>query len=232
MTAPTIAARALGKSFGFTTVLREVNLTVEAGAGLVVYGRNGSGKSTLVNLLAGLNAPTSGAALLFGSPSAELDPLYRRRVGLLSHQSFLYPNLSARENLGFFCNLYRIKPAAPIVQRWIDRVGLAAMADQRVSGFSRGMQQRLSLARAMLPEPDALVIDEPFASLDPEGTEVAVGILREAMARGCAILMTAHVSTPAEGLSLPAREILRGRLVEPSTARIARQAPMVASRGR
>jgi len=213
MTAPPIEARGLEQSFGFTPVLRDVNLRVEPGAGVLICGRNGAGKSTLLSLLAGLGTPTAGEALLFGSPSNRLAPALRRRLGLLSHQSFLYPNLTARENLTFFCALYRIHNPAPLVQSWIERVGLAAAAEERVRGFSRGMEQRLALARALLPTPDVLLMDEPFTALDPEGAALAAALVREALARGCAVLLTAHQVAQPGSLALAPYELVRGRLV-------------------
>src|SRR5258708_3635207 len=103
-----IEARALGKSFGPTPVLRDVNLSVEAGRGAAVVGANGAGKSTLIRLLAGLAAPSLGAALLFGEPARSLKPALRRRVGLLGHQSFIYPNLTPRANLDSYPPLYGV----------------------------------------------------------------------------------------------------------------------------
>jgi len=212
MTDTPIEARGLELSFGFTPVLRGVSLKVAAGAGVLICGRNGAGKSTLLVLLAGLVRPTAGTALLFGAPSKRLEPALRRRVGLLTHQSFLYPHLTARENLSFFATLYRIPNVGPLVQSWIDRVGLASATDERVSDFSRGMEQRLALARALLPCPDVLLMDEPFTALDRDGVALASGLVREAMARGCAVLVTAHQPTPPASLALTAYELVRGRL--------------------
>jgi heme exporter protein A len=211
--APPIEARGLAQSFGFTPVLRAIDLRVAPGAGVLICGRNGAGKSTLLSLLAGLGTPTAGEALLFGAPSNRLEPASRRRVGLLTHQSFLYPNLTARENLDFFCALYRIPDPALLVQSWIERVGLASAADERVRGFSRGMEQRLALARALLPSPDALLMDEPFTALDPEGAALAAELVLEAMGRGCATLLTAHQVAQPGSLALTPYELVRGRLV-------------------
>jgi heme exporter protein A len=207
-----IAARGLDKVFGFAPVLRGVNLRVEPGAGLLIAGGNGAGKSTLIAILAGLSAPSAGVATLFGEDSRRLAPAARRRVGLLTHQSFLYPNLTARENLEFFGALYRIDESRTIARAWLERVGLAAAADERIRDFSRGMEQRLALARAMLLAPDVLLMDEPFAALDAEGTARAVTIVGEAMARGCAVVMTAHQMIPPAGLTLDLCELARGKL--------------------
>jgi heme exporter protein A len=207
-----IAARRLDKVFGFAPVLRGVNLRVEPGAGLLIVGGNGAGKSTLIAILAGLSAPSAGVATLFGEDSRRLAPAARRRVGLLTHQSFLYPNLTARENLEFFGRLYLIDQSPAVARAWLERVGLAAAADERIRDFSRGMEQRLALARAMLPAPDVLLMDEPFAALDAEGTARAAIIVGEAMARGCAVVMTAHQMIPPAGLTLDLCELARGKL--------------------
>jgi heme ABC exporter ATP-binding subunit CcmA len=213
MNAPLIEARGLDKSFAFSPVLRNVNLTVAAGAGAMVIGRNGAGKSTLVRILAGLSAPSAGEALLFGNSSRALEPDFRRRVGLVAHQSFLYPNLTARENLEFYADLYRLDRAHAGVTGWLARVGLAAVADDRVRTFSRGMEQRLGLARALMPSPEVLLMDEPFAALDPEGAALGAELLTEALARGCAAVITAHEPLIPAGISLDLYEIIRGRLV-------------------
>jgi NitT/TauT family transport system ATP-binding protein len=178
MTDALIEARALGKSFGPTPVLRDVNLSVEAGCGTAVIGANGAGKSTLIRLLAGLSAPSLGAALLFGEPARALRPQLRRRVGLLSHQSFVYPNLTARENLEFYATLYGVEDARAAAIEWLERVALGAAAEARVRGFSRGMEQRLALARAMLARPDVLMLDEPFAALDAFTREELWGVMQ------------------------------------------------------
>jgi heme exporter protein A len=211
--APPIEARGLDKSFGAIPVLRGVNLAVAAGNGVMIIGRNGAGKSTLVRILAGLSTSTAGEALLFGCASRELDPALRRRVGLLTHQSFLYPNLTARENLEFYAKIYGLDGSRSDLTRWLERVGLAAAANERVRTFSRGMEQRLALARAMFHAPGVLLMDEPFAALDTDGVVLAATLIREALERGCAIALTAHEPLKLEGIALDLLEIVRGRLV-------------------
>ena len=213
MDAALIEARGLYKTFGTGPILRGVNLAVSAGFAAMVIGRNGAGKSTLVRILAGLSAPSAGEALLFGKPSRTLEPPARRRVSIVTHQSFLYPNLSARENLEFYASLYGVADARGEISRWLERVGLAAAADARVRTFSRGMEQRLTLARALLTRPDVLLMDEPFAALDMEGVALVAALLREAIAHGCAVVLTAHQGIAIEGLRCELYEIVRGRMV-------------------
>jgi heme exporter protein A len=215
MTGPLVEARGLDKSFHFTPVLRGVTFAVSAGGAALIVGRNGVGKSTLVRILAGLAAPSAGDALLFGNPSRTLDSGHRRRVGLVTHQSFLYPNLTARENLEFYAELYRLGLSASDIDGWIARVGLAAAADDRVRAFSRGMEQRLGLARALMPLPDVLLMDEPFAALDNEGAATVTRLLAEAIDRGCAIVLTAHEVFALPGISIDVYELVRGRLEGP-----------------
>ncbi len=215
---PVVEAQQLAKSFGITPVLRGVDLRVGPGEAFLIHGRNGSGKSTLIRLLAGLSAPGSGSALLFGSPSYRAAPKLRRRVGLLTHQSFLYPNLTARENLHFFATLYYVADAESVIQRSLEAVGLGSVADERVRGFSRGMEQRLALVRALLPGPDVLLTDEPFTALDRDGIERAGALMSEARARGCAIIMTAHEGKVPLPMPVAFRQLIRGRLSETSAA--------------
>ncbi len=213
MDAPAIEARGLSKSFGAAPVLRGIDLAIAPGRALMIIGRNGAGKSTLLRLLAGLGAPDDGEARLFGAPSRKLEAADRRRFGMLTHQSYLYPNLTARENLEFYCALYRVADPAAESGRWLERVGLARFAAERVRAFSRGMEQRLALARALIHRPDALLMDEPFAALDPDGAELAATLIREALARGCAVALTAHRAFALDSARCTARELVRGRLL-------------------
>ena len=210
-----VEARGLDKSFHYSPVLRGINLKVAAGEAALIIGRNGAGKSTLLRLLAGLSSPSAGEALLFGATSRTLEPDLRRRLGLVTHQSFLYPNLTARENLEFYADLYRLDRARADIPGWIARVGLAAAADERVRTFSRGMEQRLGLARALMPAPDVLLMDEPFAALDTDGVAMLTGLLKDALERRCAVVITAHEPLALEGIGFELYEIVRGRLTGP-----------------
>lgn len=212
MSSALIEARTLAKSFGPTPVLRGVNLEIEPGRGVTIAGANGAGKSTLIRLLSGLCAPTSGTAMLFGAPARSLAPTMRRRLGLLTHQSFLYPNLTARENLEFYATLYGLEDRRALAERWLERVGLAGVSEARVRGFSRGMEQRLALARAMLAGPEVLLLDEPLSALDSDGVAMALGLIREAMARGAALLVSAHLAGAMEDLGFEVFSLARGRL--------------------
>ena|ERR1700674_1399859 len=210
-----VEARRLAMNFGATPVLRAVDLHVEAGRGAIITGGNGAGKSTLLKLLAGVNSPSHGHALLFGTEARNLAAGDRRRVGLMTHQSFLYPNLTARENLEFYASLYELRSPRDAATRWLEQVGLAAAAGERVRALSRGMEQRLSAARAMIHEPDALLMDEPFAGLDSIGVSIVAALIKAAIARNAAVLMTAHGALAIEGVALERFELSRGCLAAP-----------------
>jgi heme exporter protein A len=231
MSAALIEARALAKSFGPTPVLRGVDLGIEAGRGVAITGANGAGKSTLIRLLAGLYAPTSGSAMLFGAPARSLVPATRRRVGLLTHQSFLYPNLTARENLEFYATLYGVADRRAAAAGLLERVGLAGAGEARVRGFSRGMEQRLALARAMIARPDVLLLDEPLSALDADGAEMTLALIREAMARGTAVLVSAHLAGAMEDLGFEILTLVRGRLMSPGVPAARQVAPRPSALG-
>jgi heme exporter protein A len=211
MARPVVETRALTKTFGVTPVLRAVELSIEEGRCALLIGGNGSGKSTLLRILAGLSQPTDGDAMVFGENSRELGDA-RRRIGMLTHQSWLYPNLTARENLEFYGELYGLSNRDALATKWIDAVGLRAAADERVREFSRGMEQRLSIARAMMTAPDLLLLDEPFAALDPDGVAIVSDLIRAAIARGCAALITAHTSLDL-GIEIDRYRVVNGRVM-------------------
>jgi heme exporter protein A len=214
MASAVIETRSLTKTFGATPVLRGVEFQLEGGAAAVIVGGNGSGKSTLLRIVAGLSQPTEGAAMVFGHDSRRLTIDDRRRIGMLTHQSWMYPNLTARENLEFYAALYGFDDRARLATKWIDEVGLTAAANERVRGFSRGMEQRLSIARTMMSKPDLLLLDEPFAALDPGAVAIVSGLIRSAVANGCAALITAHVPLDlGAGVDATRYEIIRGRLL-------------------
>jgi heme exporter protein A len=211
MAAPVIETRALTKTFGAAPVLREVEFELAQGRGALLIGSNGSGKSTLMRILAGLSQPTAGLASIFGEDSRRLTIANRKRIGMLTHQSWLYPNLTARENLRFYAELYGMIDGPALATRWIERVGLGASADERVRGFSRGMEQRLALARAMMPNPELLLLDEPFAALDREAVAIGIELIRSSIAHGATVLITAHAPIDL-GIELDSYQMVRGQL--------------------
>lgn len=184
------------KRYGEAVALDGIDLVAGPGEHLLLAGANGAGKTTLLRLLAGLTGPSQGHVRLDGEdPRRSLTQ--RRRLGLLSHQTLLYDDLTARENLAFFAALYGID--GQVVGAALERVGLSAQADLRAGGFSRGMKQRLALARATLHEPEVLLLDEPFTGLDRRSARALAADLRQRADRDttASVLVTHKVEAAA-----------------------------------
>ncbi len=189
-----IEVQGLSKHFGWRPVLRGLDFLVQRGEFVLLLGANGSGKSTLLRLLCGLSRASSGVIRIGGWSLPEEAQAVRAQIGLLAHRPLLYENLTARENLDFFAALYNMPPAERMRRRddLLGQVGLAGRADGLVRGFSRGMQQRLSLARALLHRPDLLLLDEPYTGLDSAGCALLDELLAAASKSGCTIIMSTH----------------------------------------
>jgi len=207
---PVVRAENLGKTFGRAVVLRDVALQVAAGEVLALFGPNGAGKSTLLRLLARLMTPTSGTLMLFGETGQT--SAVRRRIGLVAHQSFLYPDLNARENLLFYAGMYDLVDAPARVDAWLERVALADVGTRPVRLFSRGMEQRLALARALLHEPDLVLLDEPWSGLDAAAADWLGALLVEQRQQGRTVIVATHDFE--RGLAVATRALIvhRGRL--------------------
>ena len=174
--------------------LRKVDLDVQRGEFVALLGPNGSGKSTLMRLLAGLGRPSAGTIHIGGWALPNEAAAVRAQIGMVSHRALLYENLTARENLRFFARLYKLTAAEADarIERLLGQVGLGRRGDSLVRTFSRGMQQRLSIARALLNDPDVLYMDEPHTGLDQDASATLDALLAEAHAEGRTILMTSH----------------------------------------
>jgi heme exporter protein A len=202
----------VSRHFGRRRALAKITLTARAGDIVGLLGPNGAGKSTLISVLATLARPTSGEVLYGGETADRLGVTLRRRLGLLGHELFLYPELSARQNLTFFAQLYGLD-AATLVPAALERAGLADRADDDVSGFSRGMRQRLALERALLHQPRLVLFDEPFTGLDDRAVSMVSDRLREIAAGGAIVVLATHDLDVADGLVTRAAVIKAGRLV-------------------
>ena len=200
---PIIEIENLVKAYGFLPVLKQLSLTVQRGQFIALLGPNGSGKSTLLRLLSGLSKPSSGLMRIGGWEIPTEAQQIRAQIGMVSHKSLLYENLTARENLLFFGSLYGITKAdcATRSDDLLKRVGLKKRSHSLVRTFSRGMQQRLSIARALLPDPHVLLFDEPYTGLDQDAGNVLDDLLREAHADGHTILMATHQIERAASLA-------------------------------
>ena len=170
----------------------DLNLRVASGEVLVLFGRNGAGKTTFLQLAATLMKPTEGRLLYGGDEDSPTPETIRRRIGLVSHASFLYPDLTVRENLSFYAQLYGLADAAAVVKEATERADLTARADSPVRSLSRGMHQRLAIARAVLHRPSLLLLDEPYTGLDPVSADRLSDLLSQFRERGTAAIITTH----------------------------------------
>jgi heme exporter protein A len=213
MDAPALAVetQSLGRRFGRRWALADVTLTVPTGARVMVTGRNGSGKSTLLRVLATASRVDHGSALVAGHDVRRQRAEVRRRVALLGHHSYLYEALSARDNLTAAARF--LGASAERVDALLERVGLAARADDPVSAFSAGMRKRLSLARALLQDATVLLLDEPYGELDPAGFALLDRVLDEQRARGTTVLLATHLLEHGRELCDQAIALDEGRLV-------------------
>jgi ABC-type multidrug transport system ATPase subunit len=209
----------VSRHFGRRRALSHVTLSAGSGDILGLLGPNGAGKSTLIGVLATLAAPTSGDVSYGGSSAAALGSALRRRIGLLAHELHLYPELSARQNLAFFAELYGLDPGA-LVDAALERAGLADRADDTVNGFSRGMRQRLALERSLLHDPRLVLFDEPFTGLDDRAVSLVSDRLRALAAGGAIVVLATHDLDLADGLVTRVALIRGGRLLsdEPAPA--------------
>ena len=186
-----ISATAVEKRYGRRRALKPLDLELEQGGFLVVTGPNGSGKTTLLRLVAGLAAPTGGR-LEVGAG--------RESLGYLGHEPLLYRDLTALENLDLYGRLYRVAERRERIGMLLERYGLWDVRTERVGSFSRGMTQRLAICRALLHEPDLLVLDEPFTALDGDGAELLDRHLAE-VAGSSTVLLTTHDPVRVERLA-------------------------------
>lgn len=192
-----LSADKVSKFFGNFPALRNLNFALEAGDCVALLGRNGAGKTTLIHLMSGLSRPTEGKLEI------------TRRVSLLGHGIGVYDELSARENLLFFAGLATV----PVdVEAWLEKVNLKEVADAPLREYSRGMRQRLALARAFMGQPELLLLDEPFTSLDDKATALLQTLLAEALARQATIVLSTHQIPEAMALATRILFLERGKL--------------------
>jgi len=199
--------------YGRRRALNRVSLRCEAGEIVAVLGPNGSGKSTLLSIGATLLAPSSGE-VRYGDTTGPADRVaLRGRIGFLAHDLYLYPELSAAENLDFFGRMYQLANVEQRIAGALERAELTDRSSEMVAGFSRGMRQRLALERALLHEPRLVLLDEPFTGLDDRATIALQARLADLRAAGCIVLVTTHDAETIEQIVDRAVMMQSGRLI-------------------
>ncbi|HET8655921.1 MAG TPA: ABC transporter ATP-binding protein [Longimicrobiaceae bacterium] len=201
--APVLEARAVEKWYGVHPAVRRVDFSLAGGEFLTLFGPNGAGKSTLLRLLSGTLRPTRGEVHLNGQPLQYGDPEWRARIGVLSHQSFLYGQLTAEENLRLYGRLYGLPDLPGRIEGRLREVGLWERRADAARGFSRGMIQRLALARTLLHDPEVVLLDEPYTGLDPHAARVLRGVLEQLKDGRRTVLLVTH--NLSQGLELADR---------------------------
>lgn len=189
---PAIQAENIHKSFGVVQALRGISFSLHAGDFLTIFGPNGAGKTTLIKILAGLTRATGGTARVAGLEVGNGDSRLRREIGVIAHATCLYADLSALENLVFYANMYNLDNPDERAVEAIKEVGLESRMHDRIGTFSRGMQQRISIARAVIHDPSILFLDEPFTGLDPHGSKVLKQYLHSLHTKKRTLIMTTH----------------------------------------
>jgi heme exporter protein A len=202
----------VSRSYGRRWALNRVSLRCEAGEIVALLGPNGAGKSTLLAIAASLLSPSAGT-VRYGDLDARTAPSLRQRIGLVGHDLYLYPELTAAENLTFYARLHRVDDAVRRVAQALERAHLTARRDDAVQGFSRGMRQRLTLERALLHGPRLVLLDEPFTGLDDASSSSLVARLEELRVNGCIVLLATHDLEIVDGLITRAVMLREGRLV-------------------
>lgn len=213
-----VKVKGIGKSFGNIRALEGIDLKVKKGEFLIIIGPNGAGKTTLIKIFSTLMKPTSGEGRIVGFDLRKEEEDLRRNIGMLSHHTFLYQNLTAYENLKFYGRLYEVKNIEKEIRRVIEEVGLETRLHDTVRTFSRGMKQRLSIARSIIHDPSLLLLDEPYTGLDQWSQKRFKNILKRFHSQGKTIIMTTH--------NLPSSLELGDRVIILSSGKISHEQEM------
>ncbi|HEV8176840.1 MAG TPA: heme ABC exporter ATP-binding protein CcmA [Gemmatimonadales bacterium] len=205
-----LEARGLQRSFGRVRILRGVDLSLREGEALAVVGPNGAGKTTLLRILAGLMRPTAGQVKILGQPLERPTAQIRRAIGLLSHQSLLYDDLTLLENLTFAARLYGMSRPRAVAEAALAQAGLMDRSDELPRRLSRGLLQRAAIARAVLHRPKVLLLDEPFTSLDAAAADRLRADLKLRLAEGLGVVLVTHHLTEAWDLASRVAVLVNG----------------------
>ncbi len=208
-----IEARNLVRRYGYRTVLRDLNFTAAPGEFVALLGPNGAGKTTLLRVFAGLLRPTSGIVTVAGCllPLQAMD--LRTRLGVVSHQPLLYGDLTAAENLRFYGQLYGVAHLSARIEALLALTGLETVRNDLVRTFSRGMQQRLAIGRAMLPDPQVLLLDEPHTGLDQDACVMLDQTLSQVAGQGRTLLMASHDLARSAALASRVDILVKGQII-------------------
>ncbi len=207
-----IEAKHLSKAFGTRKAVDDVTFALPEGAFLSIFGPNGAGKTTLLRVLSTLDRPSGGEAFVSGADIKEHPDTVRERIGLISHQPMLYPDLTAEENLLLYAQLYGVEDAQGRVDQLLQAVGLAHRKLDLTRTFSRGMTQRLSIARALVHDPAVVFLDEPYSGLDPHAVDIFDELI-EAQRDERTFVMVSHDLEKGFHTCTHALVLARGRIV-------------------
>lgn len=196
-----ITVKKLVKRFGLKTVLRGVDFEVQPGEFVALLGPNGAGKTTFLRILASLSRPSIGDVKIAGYQLPNQAAQVRARLGVVSHLPLLYGDLTAEENLRFYARMYNIAHYELRITEVLEMVGLEARRRDLVRTYSRGMQQRLAIGRAVLHDPDVVLFDEPYTGLDQDASSMLDEVLKTVAAKGRTVVMTSHDLARAEDLA-------------------------------
>ena len=208
-----IEARNLVRRYGYRTVLRDLTFTAAPGEFVALLGPNGAGKTTLLRVFAGLLRPTSGIVTVAGCLLPLQAMELRTRLGVVSHQPLLYGDLTAAENLRFYGQLYGVAHLSARIEALLALTGLETVRNDLVRTFSRGMQQRLAIGRAMLPDPQVLLLDEPHTGLDQDACVMLDQTLSQVAGQGRTLLMASHDLARSAALASRVDILVKGQII-------------------
>ena len=212
-----IKVKKLVKRFGLKTVLRGLDFEVQPGEFVALLGPNGAGKTTFLRILASLSRPSVGSVDIAGYSLPKQAAAVRARLGVVSHMPLIYDDLTAEENLTFYARMYGIENAGTRITEVLEMVGLEVRRRDLVRTFSRGMQQRLAIGRAVLHDPDVVLFDEPYTGLDQDASSMLDGVLKTVAKQGRTVVMTSHDLARAEDLATRFDILSRGVIAASST---------------
>jgi len=212
-----IEVKKLIKRFGLKNILRGLDFSVEPGEFVALLGPNGAGKTTFLRILATLSRPSMGHVKVAGHHLPHEAAQVRAKLGVVSHMPLLYPDLTAEENLRFYAQMYGITNYQPRITEVLEMVGLENRRKDLVRTFSRGMQQRLAIGRAVIHDPEVMLFDEPYTGLDQDASEMLDEVLRTVAAEGRTVVMTSHDLARAEDLATRFDILSRGVIAASAT---------------